>query len=183
MRLVFALCGFGLPLAGCDSSLPGDELGSYLVTKHLAENTCGETAVYQRDGASFRVQLRADDGKSYWRAAGAPPVQGAAVADGHQFLFRSIVARSDQGSDRTCRLAQYEKITVSIVSEEASLDGSMDAAGANAVAATALTGEHVLSIDAVVGDDCSFAVRPTGPFDQLPCTVRYTLEGSETESF
>jgi hypothetical protein len=47
----------------------------------------------------------------------------------------------------------------------------------------ALRGEHTFTISAASGSDCGNALEPRGPFQKLPCTVRYSVRGVAIRPF
>jgi hypothetical protein len=51
-------------------------------------------------------------------------------------------------------------------------------------AGAALIGEHSMTISGAAGTDCrADALAPNGPFERLPCVVRYSLRGVPTKPF
>ena len=69
---------------------------------------------------------------------------------------------------------------------EASEDEPAQAADAGVAldAGTVLEGEHLMTISAEPGTDCRRdALMPQGPFERLPCSVRYKLLGVPTKPF
>jgi hypothetical protein len=177
-----------LPVSGCTTSLPGEEVGTYRVQMTLRENTCGAQAVHVQEGHSYKVQLRRDETGGYWRIMGQQPLSGEYEAGQFAFTFSSAVAQSAPDASSFCQLLQSERLSgrVSLVGlGDAGVDagGATTSTDAGALPEGGLSGDHVFAISAAPGTDCSEALAPRGPFQQLPCTVRYALSGAETEPF
>lgn len=194
------------------SELPGEVLGTYKVTMTLEENTCGAGAVFTLDQRRYSVELRSDEHHGYWRIAGKTPIQGRYDAPDFAFEFSSIVANEgpDAGPN-ACRLQQHDTVTGKLrldardaggdagsddaetldaaVDDDYPYDDTIDAgksgdkdAGTDANAE--LVGEHVMTISGATGTDCrTAAFAPNGPFERLPCVVRYSLRGVPTKAF
>ncbi len=181
-------------LLSCTNQLPGDTVGTYRVVMTLVENTCGPKAVFTQDGKGYSVELREDRGRGYWHITDQRPVQGTLDAKHNfKFTFSSLVASEgpDAGPD-ACRLVQDELLSGSLRSFAAADGGTADGGGtADADAKNAadaplstLVGEHVFRISSYAGTDCSRALQTAGgPFEALPCTIRYTLSGTERDPF
>ncbi len=202
-RLVLAL----LCTVGCSNELPGQVVGTYLVTMKLEENTCGPNAVFLSDGRMYSAQLRADGATAYWRIADAKPLAGEYTDKGEfKFSFSSIVATSDpDAGGPVCQLLQTEVLSGKIQGSTIGNDGHdrpVDAggndggphdagldpglapdSGGSSDAPTTLSGTHELEISAAQGSDCRRAFPPHGPFTMLPCKVRYRLVGRERDEF
>jgi hypothetical protein len=174
----------------------------------LEENSCGASAVNSLDKQRYSVEVRSDEHFGYWRIAGQTPIQGSYDAPDFAFEFSSIVASAgpDAGPNG-CRLQQLDQVHGSLMlPDDAGVDaGAPDAndgvdaeidapiidagtkatsgdAGADATAA--LEGEHLMTISAAPGTDCRrAALPPEGPFERLPCVVRYSLRGVPIKSF
>lgn len=172
--------GLGLLIA-CTNNLPGEPVGTYRVVMKLEQNTCGAQAIYTTDGKTYSVELREDDGRGYWHIADKPPVQGTLDAE-RNFKFTSSGIVGSEGPDagpNGCRLIQDEVLSGSLRSP--GTDGGMADAGPGT---SALVADHVLTISGYAGTDCSRALVANGGFyENLPCTVRYTLSGTEREPF
>jgi hypothetical protein len=197
-----------LSAAAC-SELPGEVLGTYKVTMTLEENSCGATAVHSLDKKRYAVQVRSEAAHAYWRIPGQPPIQGSYEAPDFAFEFRAVVAHSGpDAGPMGCRLTQRDRVTGSVLfgDEDAQDAGTKDAgegvdadtdqegddedkgaAGtldAGLDTSTGLVGEHVMTIEAEPGTDCGReALMPAGPFQRLPCSVRYKLVGVPTKPF
>lgn len=186
MKRVLALAP--LLVLSCTNQLPGKTIGTYRVVMALAENTCGSQAAILQDGKRYSVEIREDSdrGRGYWRIADRSPVEGSLDEDRNfKFMFSSLVASEgpDAGPD-ACRLVQDEVLSGSVRAFDDSDGGSADAGPAKSGGLTTLVGEHVLRISSYLGSDCSRALMSAGgPFEALPCTIRYTLSGTEREGF
>lgn len=197
----------GLTVLAC-AELPGEVVGTYRITMKLTENTCGPGAVNLLNGHRYAVELRDDGHHGYWRVPNQPPLQGKYEDRHFSFENTGIVAHeeSDAGA-RGCTLRQVDVLTGTLrgasdedastdESSEPDEDGASDAGAAkeqdDADAGTTdagvaddlpLHGEHVFTISAVAGTDCTTALPPRGVFAALPCTVRYTLTGVKMKPF
>ncbi len=194
-----------LLIAGCGNQLPGEPVATYRIVMSLVENTCGSQSVILTDGQQYSVELRRDGERGYWHRTDSAAVQGKFDAD-HNFEFTSsaVVASELDAGVAGCKLVQDEVLTGSLRAENASDAGESaeagvgesDEAGASAdasVRASAdagvdalvnLVGEHTLRITSLAGTDCSRALMAAGgPFEALPCTVRYKLMGVKRDPF
>jgi len=180
-------------IAGCTAQLPGEPVATYRVVMSLVENTCGSQAIISTDGKEYSVELRQEGVKGYWRRAGRPAVQGTLDAD-YNFTFTSsgvVASEQDAGTDG-CQLVQDEVLSGTLRAD-AGGDGGVPAGGDAGVAAAgdagtdalgSLIGEDVLRITSMAGTDCSRALAAGGgPFEALPCTVRYKLTGVKRDPF
>jgi hypothetical protein len=207
--LGFALLGLGA--LACDD-LPGDVVGTYRVTMKLEENSCGAGAVNLLDGHRYSVELRSDTKQGYWHVPEQPPLKGDYDAPDFRFENASIVASEGPDSGpRGCSLRQVDTLTGEVVklpdagsaegedastdlaeddADSATLDAGLDAGesedadeDAGGDGDLALRGEHTFTISAASGSDCASALAPHGPFDKLPCTVRYSVRGVAIKPF
>lgn len=181
-----------LLISGCTSQLPGEPVATYRVVMSLVENTCGAQAIISTDGKEYSVELRQDGVKGYWRRAGRPAVQGTLDAN-NNFSFTSsgvVASEQDAGADG-CQLVQDEVLSGSLRAD-AGGDGGVASGEAGAAAAGdagtealgSLIGEDTLRITSLAGTDCSRALAAGGgPFEALPCTVRYKLTGVKRDPF
>src|SRR5262245_58335096 len=112
MRVLW-LCILLLP--SCSQKLPGKAVGTFQVTMHLESNTCGEQAVYLRDGDRYAVEIRADGPKAYWHLADSQPLEGQRTSDEYKFALSTIVASQtgDAGPNR-CQLQQDEMLEATL---------------------------------------------------------------------
>jgi hypothetical protein len=185
------LASLSLGASGCTKP-PGDAIGTYRVEMTLTENTCGSEAVATEDGQTYKVQLRANGDRGYWRLPGQPPLEGSYDDGKFEFDYSSVVANSSPDAGPFCQLVQTEvrSGSVTLTSTQGSaadagadIDASEALPTADVDAGPALVGTHVLTISAASGTDCSAALPPRGAYQALPCTVSYTLSGSPTHSF
>jgi hypothetical protein len=186
---------------------PGKLVGAYHIQGKLLENTCGTAALPASDTLSFDVEIRQDEqGRGIWRLAMPPATFGSLALDG-SFVFElehnyrvgmsqdpierlseldpealanpELVERLDEaGMQQPCTLVVVHRI------EGTLYDVQDDDAGVNDAGAEAdLLGENEISIRAAQGSVCT-AVLTTygGPFDDLPCSARYALEGELKET-
>lgn len=176
-------------LAGCNPDPVGDEIGTYQVTMSLKENTCGPSALHEQDGHRYRVQLRANETRGYWRLPGQPALEGRFDAGEFVFGFGSVADQSPEDAETFCQILQEEALTGSVATLTAdggseSPASDQDAGAEQVVSAEGLVGEHVFTLRAADGTDCTAAlVAAGGGFEMLPCKVRYSLTGTPTESF
>jgi hypothetical protein len=115
------------------------------------------------------------------RAQDRPPeltteTQIEALADPERFQ------RIDDARQRPCRLLVRERIHGRVL-RDGQPDGGIDDVGTAADAGTAesadLIGENEITFRAAPGDDCGLVLeRNGGPFIELPCSVRYEIEGT-----
>lgn len=70
-------CGLSLGATQCNPGGPEENLGSWLITADLQENTCGAQADDYPQRFSFRVDLAQRNGVLEWRPEGAAAAQGA----------------------------------------------------------------------------------------------------------
>ncbi|HEX6239428.1 MAG TPA: hypothetical protein VFZ61_00990 [Polyangiales bacterium] len=97
---------------------------------------------------------------------------------------------SDAGVDAD-QQADDDELDAGAEDPDAEPDAASDAedsdeaeAGRQADAGTTLAGEHTMTITAEQGTDCRRdALMPAGPFERLPCKVRYKLTGVPTKPF
>lgn len=105
-------------------------------------------------------------------------------------LTGKVIALPDAGTE-----AEDAEVDAEVDDEDASekntkkLDAGVDAeadedddAGADEED-LALRGEHTFTISAASGSTCSSALAPVGPFEKLPCTVRYAVRGVSIKPF
>ena len=154
-----------------------------------------------QDGHRYTAQLRVDGEHGYWRVPDQKPLDGT-FADGRfEFDYSSIVAKSPPDAGAFCQLVQ-DDVLQGAVAPSLQTDAGLDAGAADAAIAKSaddtddddenddferpekgLVGRHVFNIKAAAGTDCTDALAPKGAFERLPCSVRYDLVGSDTESF
>jgi hypothetical protein len=203
---------FGATALAC-GELPGEVVGTYRITMMLEDNSCGAGAINVLDGHRYSVELRSDMKRGYWHVPNQPPLKGDYDAPNFSFENSSIVANEGpDAGPRGCSLRQVDRLTGKLTElpdagsdddEDAETDSDDDAedtpdkdvkldAGSDAGAAedagsddddAALRGEHTFTISAAAGSNCSSALTPRGPFEKLPCTVRYAVRGVPIKPF
>jgi hypothetical protein len=183
--------------------IPGKLVGAYHIEGKLLENTCGTAALPASGTLSYDVEVRQDEeGRGIWRLA-MPPVHFGTLTPEGAFAFEvrqnyrvgvasqeplemlgeldpealanpELVEQLDQaGAQKPCTLAVVQRIEGNLFQVQ---DGD---AGINDVEAKAdLTGEDEIAIRAAPGSVCTQVLTTYGgPFDELPCSARYALEG------
>jgi hypothetical protein len=203
-RLAIALVSapLAIPLLAClaTPAPEGDLVGDFLVRGVLEANECG-AAVPANETIELRVQLRRDGNLATWRTPDTAIVHGTHTDGTYAFSFGSVVPVIEADpvlGTPACNLDQIERIDVSAVSTtqgDAAVDaGAVDAGagdtGADAgpgasdasVPTTAIDGRSVLRYRPTAGSGCApLLAIYGGPFDDLPCEVRYRLYGTPTE--
>lgn len=207
-RLALALLSapLAIPLLAClaTPAPEGDLVGDFLVRGVLEANECG-AAVPANETIELRVQLRRDGNLATWRTPTTAIVHGTHTDGTYAFSFGSVVPVLEADpvlGTPACNLDQVERIDVSTESttqgdaavDASTLDGTVDAgvdAGPGAsdastpdasVTATAIDGRSVLRYRPTPGSGCApLLAIYGGPFDDLPCEVRYRLYGTPTE--
>jgi hypothetical protein len=76
--------------------------------------------------------------------------------------------------------ASDEDLDAGAAEESSDEDAQQDAATNDKIV---LRGEHTFTVSAAAGTDCASALPPVGPFDKLPCTVRYSVIGINIKPF
>lgn len=188
----------------------GDLVGDFLVRGVLEANECG-AAVPANETIELRVQLRRDGNLATWRTPNSAIVHGTHTDGTYAFSFGSVVPVFEADpvlGTPACNLDQIERIDVSAESAtqgDAAVDaGSVDAGSGDAgsgdagvdagpsasdasmpdasVPTTAIDGRSVLRYRPTAGSGCApLLAIYGGPFDDLPCEVRYRLYGTPTE--
>ena len=203
-RLAIALVSapLAIPLLAClaTPAPEGDLVGDFLVRGVLEANECG-AAVPANETIELRVQLRRDGNLATWRTPNTAIVHGTHTDGTYAFSFGSVLPVFEADpvlGTPACNLDQIERIDVSAVSTtqgDAAVDaGAVDAGagdtGADAgpgasdasVPTTAIDGRSVLRYRPTAGSGCApLLAIYGGPFDDLPCEVRYRLYGTPTE--
>jgi hypothetical protein len=176
MRALAPLLLFTASVLAC-TELPGEVIGTYRVTMKLEENTCGTGAVNLLDGHRYAVELRSDAQYGYWRIPDQPLLQGSYDPPNFRFENSGLVAQvGAEAGPRGCALRQVDLLT-------GKLTKLPDAGSEDPDAAIVLRGEHTFTVSAAAGTDCASALPPVGPFDKLPCTVRYSVIGINIKPF
>ncbi|MCA9616861.1 MAG: hypothetical protein H6721_23350 [Sandaracinus sp.] len=189
----------------------GDLVGDFLVQGVLEANECGAAAVPANETIELRVQVRRDGNLASWRTPAGGVVRGVHGDGEFAFSVASTIPiyEADPALGTAgCSLDQLESITVvaeveaqerdddASVDSDASVDGDAsvedDAGRADAgvsasdagtsVTATRLEGQSILRFRPSAGSACAplLAIQG-GPFDDLPCEVRYRLQGTPTD--
>lgn len=164
----------GVLAAGCGNPLPGTQFGTYQVTATAQANSCGSglgaPSVYQ-----FDVQLSETTATStlYWDWLDNQPIASGTLA---------AVSTTDASLQTTLTSSQSENV-----------DGTSTAAGPctmdcdDDLAVTLGTGTppgtfagtmgYAFTVES--GADCSDQLTAGGGmYDELPCTVSYTIAGT-----
>ena len=195
------LLTLGIGLSACQPEYPGESLGTYEISGQLLSNDCGAGAVPAIDSFAFAVDLRVEGNSAYWRRPSRPVISG--IAEGqHRYRFEArahlpLPQAVPYEVDGTCVLEQYESIAVTLSfdapddtepSADAAVDERPDAGSpdvelpsriADGVAMNRLVGENEIRFTPVTGSICTAATAASGgPFQALPCGVRYRLEGN-----
>lgn len=176
---------------GCGVHYPGNTAGTYKVVGSLQENTCG-AGVGAMNPLDFFVELRVEDGgAAIWRRPQQAMVTGT-YANG-AFHFERDVSAPVYDADPTlgtgaCTLLEHDTIDATLhstlsdggVVADAAVFAPMD----GGVPDYELLGSNVIEIAPSSDSDCSRSlVSAGGPFDALPCRVRYTLTGTPAKPF
>ena len=178
------------PLLACltGGEPPGEYYGTYEITGVLLENQCG-AGVPALNPFSFKVELRTDGSAALWRRPQAPLTYGI-VRDGVWEIDTSAtlpVYEADPiAGTPGCALTQTESIVLEELEmdlDTAMPDGAMpDAAMPDAGAHNAMSGTTTITYTPTPGSDCSPSlVTFGGPFDSLPCALRYELSVAPAE--
>jgi hypothetical protein len=200
---VWSIVSSVLALSACKMpELPGELVGKYAITGTLEENTCGQ-ALPVDSVLRYQAELRQDQLRAYWVMGGPPANEGRRLRDGgYEFtLQQTYPVRQDQMEPVDPVLAEMDPLALYgydplgdpaepdgdpctlIIDESLRLEVFEDDeprvdGGAREDAEGGLTGENVIAMRAAAGSQCSrVLVAAGGPFEQLPCAARYTLEG------
>ena len=171
LRLVVGLgpVVLGMSVMGCAEPV-GEPIGTYSVTYSLVDNGCGTGAVYTLDGEVFGVELRHEDERGWWRPADGMPMQGLYRDGEYAFALEKLVQLVPPEPDPDfghpgCRVIQSELLSGNVLD-----DG--------------LTGEHVMTLVPTGDSSCDLVMTGAGgPFQQLPCEIRYAYEGEPRDDF
>ncbi|MBI2896860.1 MAG: hypothetical protein HYY06_25100 [Deltaproteobacteria bacterium] len=164
MRLSLAVLAPGaLVLVGCPSEYPGEPVGTYSVTASLDESTCGP-GVEGPEARDFEVELRRDGEVGYWIRPDGVLWMGT-IDDQGTYRFRieqTIQVRAGNEQVAPCVMEQVDEIS--------------------GAAAGSFSGTEALAIAASAGADCADQMGITsGKFLDLPCQMRWDLEGDVKE--
>jgi len=166
--------GLALLAAGCGNPLPGTLLGTYQVTATAQANSCGSglgaPGVYQ-----FDVQLSetTTDSTLHWDWLTNTPIATgtlAAVSSTDASLEATLTASQSSNVDGTataagpCTMDRDDELVVTL--------GTGTPPGTFAG-----TMSYVFTVES--GADCSDQLTAAGGmYDELPCTVSYTIAGA-----
>lgn len=183
-----------LTCAGCDGGLQGELIGTYKLSMHVADNSCGKAALPVPDGAKYAVELRADGPRGFWRRVKVPPVEGVYDAGTFRFSFEALfdLGQADAGT-AGCRLYRNELLTGEVILEDDAgralhAGDPTDAAASDAGVAPApttstLRGTYSYSFRTDPTGICKDQPGPLGVYEHLPCSVDYTLDGEPQKPF
>lgn len=182
-------------LAGCRPiQLAGESLGHYAIDGTMVESSCGAGHPAPAT-TSFRVELRAYPGSNigYWKLPTGPLVEGVYDEEERSLRFEQRTQHVGVEPDLErgivgCTLEWIEVVTIRLGAS--ALDaGVLDAGAADAgmdegeMEQPALRGRTTIGITPVVGSNCAPLLLPYGgAFPNLPCDIRYELEGEAVEA-
>ncbi len=162
-----------IALTGCEKTRD-----VYLITETLDSNTCGANALQIQSGTSYRVQFEPDAPTATWKVLPkGSPITGSYDEGSEKFKFMVSQTLSLNGMDASvgqlqCTVIRSETLTGTYTPELADAgvsDGGKDA--------PAISGEHVIAFTADSNGSCRGATGPLGPFDRLPCALKYDISG------
>lgn len=175
MRAVLCILAV-VSAAGCSDMMAkdgegrtlGDDLGGFHVVATLEETSCGPGALGSTELWEFDVRLARDGSTLYWQN-GEEPVSGRVVGEtAFSFDSRSVVEVAPRrGAAPGCSITRLDSATGKLAgsgSDVRSFDGS-------------LAYGYVPAQDS----DCTSMMGVEGGFEQLPCEIRYSMEGTRTE--
>lgn len=161
-----------LALLGCldfgkvdDAKAPGEMLGTYQVTGKLASSTCGDGALGAGQIWNFQVKLTRFANNIYW-LNGQETLSGDIANDRRTFSIESgvKVTISEAGRGRPgCAVMRRDDA-----------EGKLSDSGDDV---ESFEGSLTFSYEATSGSDCSDWVGSEGAVDNLPCSLRYDLDG------
>lgn len=179
--------------AACGPDLPGEVVGTYTVSMHLGDNSCGKPALPVADGTNYAVELRADGERGYWRRPKIPPIEGHYDGDGgFAFTFEALFDIGDPDAGTAgCRLYRDEVLNgrVVIASDAGTADDAgdtgttSDAATAASPPEPALSGQYTYTFRTDTSGICANNPGPLGVYQRLPCSVSYSLSGQDHKPF
>lgn len=178
-------------------------MGTYAITGTLVEHTCGQTAFPAADPLAFEVELRQDGPLAYW-VVQPPPRSGTMTEDGafhfdaessRLLMQQPVPTEPDPEFEADPAKAidperfdrPVETSTCVLVIRE-TIDGSVHRAGSSGdadggVPAADLSGRNVIEVTPQAGAGCAFLTeKGEQAWEQLPCRVRYTLEGTRLDA-
>jgi hypothetical protein len=201
-RAIWSLCVLFVAAAGCQR--PGEPIGNlvgvYAIDGALTENTCGQMGLPAVDPLRFEVQIRHQNSVGYWQIEKRPAKAGELEEDG-AFRFTNestALVSSMRGANNdlepgdflsiepdfdlkttTCSLKTREVVEGSVfrsLVDEA--DGGPFQRDDEPDSKDDLSGENTIEVMPTAGSDCTKSLAALGgPFQNLPCTVHYSLSG------
>jgi hypothetical protein len=194
-------CGCAMP-----QERAGELVGAYRINGELLENTCGSAALPAADPLRFQVEVRRQGGSGLWFVSAPPPHLGSLADDGDfsferqstydlgarqpiELLVETDIERladpeaaQQLGDDaaRPCRLAVSERVAGTLLRDSVADDGQAEAADeaeSGTRSGVDLVGENEIAVRVASGDCRPSLEANGGPFERLPCEVRYELEG------
>jgi hypothetical protein len=150
-------------LAACNAKpMPGNLLGTYEVTAHTQNNSCG-AGLAAADPWVFTVELSQDGTTLYWNTLdGSPMLSGPVDAHEHATMTSSTTENMDgtEAGLGPCNMQRTDSLTVAL--------------GAGTPPAT-FSATFTYGFAAQTGSDCSDQMSSAGgPYDAIPCTLGYT---------
>lgn len=186
----------GLLCAGCVGDLPGEVVGTYTLSMHLGDNSCGTPALPVADGTQYAVELRADGTRGYWRRPKIPPIQGQYDGDGgFVFKFEALFDIGDPDAGTAgCRLYREELLSGRVViasdagrsearGDAAAGETQSDAGAAASPTDVSLSGQYTYTFRTDPSGRCANNPGPLGSYQRLPCSVAYALTGQDHKPF
>ena len=155
-----------LALTACNpASMPGTELGTFQVQATTQTNTCGLGAP---DPWQFNVQLSEQGTTLYWSFTdGSPYLSGTLNAQSQATIADQTEGNVD-GTDASlgpCTMTRNDTLTLTLGS------GSAPAS---------FSGSIIYAFAVPAGSDCSDQLASSGgTYNELPCTITYTMTGTK----
>jgi len=191
-QLALGLTSLGLTAgsAACQTELPGDVVGAYKIRMQLQENNCGNGVVLNED--RYTAELRAGEPpRGFWRVPKSAAIEGRYEDGGFTFQVAETrdLGSADAGTSG-CTIFREELLEGTVVRPNPVVDrdaGSQDAGahdGANSAdASAALAARHRISFRTNPNGRCKDHPGPLGPFERLPCSALYDVQGDSTKPF
>jgi hypothetical protein len=145
--------------------MPGTNEGIYTVTAMLQGNACGP-GVEAPSPWKFNVELSQQASTLFWNSMDGSPLLQGEIASSAVSMTNStdnIVDSTADGGPGPCEMNRHDVLTLDLTgSPPRSFTGTLT---------------YTFSVD--TGSDCSDQMRSAGgQYTALPCTVSYTLSGS-----
>ena len=162
--MVRAICALAwLGRACSDSPLPGKVLGTYQVVAQTKDNSCGLMAP---NPWQFDVQLSRAGDTLYWSwMDGTPPLSGSLDAQLQATLATTQTANVDGSEAGLGPCDMQRDDTLQIALDSASPPGVVH-------------GTIAYSFSVPNGYTCADQLAPSGAYQELPCSLTYTVTGS-----